>query len=59
LSAAGHFAIKDEGKLFFFFQSKLTRKQSPTCPEPTGTKSNVFRFDSGELNKLAINFFEN
>ena len=37
----------------------LTRKQSPTWPEPTGTKLNVFKFSSEELNKFAMNFLEN
>jgi hypothetical protein len=58
-SAAGHLAINDVGRLFFSFQSKFTLKQSPTCPEPTGTKSKVIKFASRELNKLAMNFLEN
>ena len=57
-SAAGHFAINDAGKCFFSFQSKITLKQSPTWPEPTGLNSNPFKFDSEESNKLSINFFE-
>ena len=52
-------AINDVGRLFFSFQSKFTLKQSPTCPEPTGTKSKVIKFASRELNKLAMNFLEN